>query len=72
MTAPEWAGLRPGSPDGHPIVGCDADVEGLWYATGRHGFLLAAITGQIISQLLVGEPVEQDVTPIDPARYWQT
>ena len=68
-----WAGLRPGTPDGQPIIGRDAEVEGLWYATGhgRHGFLLAAITGQIIAALFAGDSVEQDITSIDPARYWQ-
>ena len=69
-----WAGLRPGSPDGQPIVGRDADIAGLWYATGhgRNGFLLAAITGLIVSQLFAGERVEQDITAIDPARFWRT
>src|SRR2546430_13433538 len=31
-----WAGLRPATSDGRPILGRDPDVEGLWYATG-HG-----------------------------------
>ena len=31
-----WAGLRPGTPDGLPIVGREPDLEGVWYATG-HG-----------------------------------
>ncbi len=68
-----WAGLRPGTPDGQPIVGRDGEVEGLWYATGhgRYGFLLAAITGQIIAALFTGDPVEQDITSMDPARYWR-
>ena len=68
-----WAGLRPGSPDGQPIVGHDADVEGLWYATGhgRNGVLLAAMTGEIITGLFLNDPVEHDITPLDPARYWR-
>jgi glycine oxidase len=69
-----WAGLRPCSPDGHPIVGRDADTEGLWYATGhgRNGVLLAAITGEIIAQLFTDAPIEYEINPIDPARYWKT
>ncbi len=68
-----WAGLRPCSPDGNPIVGQDADVESLWYATahGRNGALLAAITGEIIAQLFVDAPIEYDITPMDPGRFWQ-
>src|SRR5437764_1786803 len=38
----KWAGLRPGSPDGNPIIGPDPVLEGLWYATGhgRNGIVL--------------------------------
>ena len=69
-----WAGLRPGSPDGHPIVGQDAEIEGLWYATGhgRNGILLAAITGEIIAQLFTDAPIEYDISAIDPGRFWKT
>ena len=68
-----WAGLRPGSPDGAPIVGREPTVEGLWYATGhgRNGILLAAITGLIMRQLLDGEPtVVEDLSVLEPARFW--
>ncbi len=69
-----WVGLRPWSPDGRPIVGPDPDVEALWYATGhgRNGVLLAAITGEIIAQLFADSPIEYDITPIDPGRFWRT
>ncbi len=38
-----WAGLRPMTPDGLPIIGPEPLVQGLWYATGhgRNGILLA-------------------------------
>ena len=57
-----------------PELGRDADTEGLWYATGhgRNGVLLAAITGEIIAQLFTDAPIEYDIGPIDPARYWKT
>ena len=73
-TKRRWVGLRPWSPDGCPIVGQDPDVEALWYATGygRNGVLLAAITGEIIAQLFTDAPIEYDITPIDPGRFWQT
>ena len=73
--APErrrWAGLRPATPDGSPIVGRDPAIQNLWYATGhgRNGILLAAITAQVIGALMTGQPVEHDITPLSPARFW--
>lgn len=67
-----WAGLRPGTPDGQPIIGQDPDVEGLWYATGhgRNGILLAAITGEILAGLFTDEPLEYDLAPLAPGRFW--
>ncbi|HTZ60247.1 MAG TPA: FAD-dependent oxidoreductase [Acidobacteriaceae bacterium] len=51
-----WAGLRPGTPDGLPIIG-DAGQPRCWVATGhfRNGILLAPGTGLIVRQLLQGE-----------------
>ncbi len=69
-----WAGLRPVTPDGRPLVGPDPDAEGLWYATGhgRNGVLWAGLTGELIAQLLAEEQVDHDLTPIDPARFWKS
>ena len=49
-----WAGLRPMTPDGLPIVGPESRLEGMWYATGhgRNGILLAGITGMLLRQLM--------------------
>lgn len=74
-TAPirrQWAGLRPMTPDGRPIVGRDPAVQNLWYATGhgRNGILLAALTGEIVARLLADEEVEYDLAPMDPGRFW--
>ncbi len=68
-----WAGLRPVTPDGLPIVGAAPGVDGLWYATGhgRNGILLAAITGAIVHQLVAGEPTHEDVSLLTPERYWR-
>ncbi len=70
-----WAGLRPGTPDGHPIIGQDSTYPNLWYATGhgRNGVLLAPITGDVITHLVLGNPIEQleiDLTPVRPSRFW--
>ncbi|GBD31445.1 Glycine oxidase [bacterium HR33] len=68
----QWAGLRPGTPDGRPMVGRDPEIPNLWYATGhgRHGILLAALTGEIIANLFAGEKQEYDLSPLDPSRFW--
>lgn len=49
-----WAGLRPMTPDGLPIIGGEPTLSGLWYATGhgRNGILLAGITGVLLRQLV--------------------
>ena len=67
-----WAGLRPGTPDGRPIVGREPELEGLWYATGhgRSGVLLAGITGRIILDLLAGEPTFEEAEALRPERFW--
>ncbi|OLC04972.1 MAG: glycine oxidase ThiO [Gemmatimonadetes bacterium 13_1_40CM_4_69_8] len=65
-----WAGLRPVTPDGRPIVGPDPDVRGLFYATGhgRNGVLLAALTGDTIGDLLSKGSTDLDLTPFRPNR----
>lgn len=67
-----WAGLRPVSADGLPILGAEPRLHGLWYATGhgRNGILLAGITGVIMRQLLSGEPTALAVDAFAPARFW--
>jgi glycine oxidase len=51
-----WAGLRPGTPDGLPILGA-AGNEHCWHATGhyRDGILLAPVTAQVMAQAMLGE-----------------
>ncbi|MEL7489670.1 MAG: glycine oxidase ThiO [Pseudomonadota bacterium] len=51
-----WAGLRPGTPDGAPILGPDpAGPDGLVYALGhyRNGVLLAPATAQLLCDALL-------------------
>jgi len=67
-----WAGLRPASADGNPIIGPEPHLQGLWYATGhgRNGILLAGITGQLVRQLICGEPPGEDLAACAPERFW--
>jgi glycine oxidase len=68
-----WAGLRPMTPDGLPIIGAEPRLQGLWYATGhgRNGILLAGLTGLLIRQLLEGETPVEDLQPFAPERFWR-
>lgn len=52
-----WSGLRPGTPDGLPVLG-GSPVEGLFFAAGhfRNGILLAPATARILADLLTGGP----------------
>jgi glycine oxidase len=65
-----WAGLRPVTPDGLPIIGEDPELPGLWYATGhgRNGILLAGITGHILARLIEGQAPEADLRTVAPNR----
>jgi len=50
-----WCGLRPGTPDGLPVLG-ESPVRGLFFATGhfRNGILLAPLTATVLADLLTG------------------
>ncbi len=65
-----WAGLRPGSPDGLPILG-PTSLPGYYVATGhyRDGILLAPITAQLMMQLITGQPTRFDLTAFSPLRF---
>jgi len=66
-----WAGLRPVTPDGRPILGPDPVIRNLWYATGhgRNGILLAGMTGDVVARLYIGEEVEYDLSEVGPGRF---
>ena len=51
-----WAGLRPGTPDGLPILG-STSVKNFYVATGhyRNGILLAPITAKLMTDCLLND-----------------
>ena len=59
-----WAGLRPMSKDGKPILG-PAGLEHLVLATGhyRNGILLAPVTGRLVADYLSTGAVPMAMTP---------
>jgi glycine/D-amino acid oxidase-like deaminating enzyme len=62
-----WAGIRPMTPDGLPIIDTAPGVEGLILATGhsRSGISYAAVTGWLLSQLVTEG---RTALPLDPFR----
>ncbi len=65
-----WAGLRPGTPDGLPILGPTA-TPGYFVATGhfRDGILLAPITAKLMGQVITGRKAEIDLSAFAAARF---
>jgi len=66
----DWAGLRPGTPDGLPILGATA-TPGYYVATGhfRDGILLAPITAEVMSAVIEGRKPELDLAAFSPQRF---
>lgn len=66
-----WAGLRPHSSDDLPVLGADAEIAGLIYATGhyRNGILLTPITAKAISELVLCGESSVNLQPFGPQRF---
>jgi glycine oxidase len=61
-----WAGLRPGSPDGVPVIGRHPDISNLYVCAGhfRNGVVLGPASARLLSDQLMGlRPV------LDPEPY---
>lgn len=65
-----WCGLRPGTPDGLPILG-PIDIEGIILATGhfRNGILLAPVTAQLVKEWIMHAPPSIPVEAFSPFRF---
>jgi glycine oxidase len=65
-----WAGLRPATPDGLPLLGCLPTRPHHFLATGhyRNGILLAPATAHVMAQHLTGETPSLDLSPFSPSR----
>jgi glycine oxidase len=66
-----WAGLRPRSADGLPVLGPWPGYAGLYLATGhfRNGVLLAPITAEVVTDWVLGRKSAVDLGPFDPGRF---
>ena len=65
-----WAGLRPASRDDAPILG-ETSIEGLILATGHHrnGILLAPVTADAVSRLILDGRAPDSIRPFSLARF---
>ena len=66
-----YGGFRPYCPDHLPVIGPDPRVAGLMHACGHEGagVGLAAATGHVIAQSIIGVPTSMDLAPFAPARF---
>jgi glycine oxidase len=65
-----WAGLRPGTPDGLPILGA-TPTPGYFVATGhfRDGILLAPATARLMGQVMTGQTMTGQGPQIDMSTF---
>ena len=67
-----WAGLRPFSADGLPVIGWVPGREGLFVATGhfRNGILLAPITAEIVADAMTGSGDSEYLEAFSTERFF--
>ena len=65
----EWAGLRPGTPDHLPLLGCVSERRFVAAGHFRNGVLLAPATARIAAQLITGEQPEISLAAFAPGRF---
>lgn len=65
-----WAGLRPMTPDGTPILG-ETPIKNLFLSTGHGtlGWTMAAGTGRVMADLISGRQPEISMEGLTVARY---
>ncbi len=68
---PVWSGLRPCPPDGMPYLGRTRAKRNLVVATGHSmmGLSLGPVTGELVAQLVCGEPTSVALREVDPDRH---
>lgn len=68
-----WAGLRPITPDGLPVIGQLPEVTNAYVASGYGmlGLTLAPAAGELLAGAIAGAPPSADLRPFDPVRFRQ-
>jgi glycine oxidase len=67
----QWAGLRPGSPDGVPFIGEHPSIKGLYVNTGhfRNGVVMAPASVQVLLERMGMLPGAMDPAPYAIDKY---
>ncbi|HEF4772369.1 D-amino acid dehydrogenase [Burkholderia multivorans] len=65
-----WAGRRPMTPDGPPLLGASG-IEGLWLNVGHGstGWAMSMGSGKVLADLVTGREPEIDLSGLTLARY---
>jgi glycine oxidase len=68
-----WAGLRPASSDGLPIIG-ESGTPGFFIAGGqyRNGILFAPALAEVLTQLILKQKPAEEIAAFSPARFDQS
>jgi len=68
--AEAWAGLRPDTPDHLPILGA-TDIQSYFVAGGhfRNGILLAPITAELMTEVVLGRKPRLPLDAFSPLRF---
>ena len=68
----EWLGFRPTLPDFLPVIGKSKNYSNVYYSFGHHhlGWTLGAISGKIVSKMILGEKTNLDLSPYSSSRFF--
>ena len=66
-----WAGLRPVTPDGLPIIGRSPGWRNVTYAVGhgKLGLSLGPVTGRLVAQIVCDRPTDLELEPVSLRRF---
>lgn len=66
-----WAGLRPGSPDGTPVIGPHPEIANLSVNAGhfRNGVILGLASVHLLTDVLLGRTPALDIGPYLPEKF---
>ena len=66
-----WVGSRPSTPDSLPVIGALSKHPQVCVAFGHGhvGLTFAAVTGQLVKEIISGEKTTVDLTPFAPERF---
>lgn len=66
-----WAGMRPASPDGKPLIGRHPGRNGVWLNVGHEGLgvTTAFASARLLADQMLARAAPIDAGPYDPARF---